>query len=130
MDVSRSVGLAWQPLCPVLHSREPEGEFLLLTIFGPVVDELAVLLWADIEEALERASGRAVRVDLSGVTGFDHAAVRELADTARACTRRRVDLQLIVRAHSALEQYLHWYAPDQQRSLTRPTPLPAAPGAA
>jgi ABC-type transporter Mla MlaB component len=106
--------------------REPDAEVVTLGVPGAVVGWQAELLWADIEETLERACGRPVEVDLSRVTTFDHAAVRELVEEIRACARRHVELRVLVRAHSALDQYLCWYA--QASALTLRVSSGPAPG--
>ena len=91
-----------------LNTDELDQDALLIRVLGGIAATRAEELWSAIEEALERACGRRVIVDLTRVTGFDNASIHELASTARDCARRRVDLHAVLKAHSPLEQHLRF----------------------
>lgn len=59
-------------------------------------------LWATVEEALERAEGRPVAIDLRTITAFDARSIDVLINLAKAAKRRHVDLCALVLAHTPL----------------------------
>jgi anti-anti-sigma factor len=81
-------------------------EFVLVTVRGGIAADRSVELWSALEEALETAVGRLVIADLRDVTGFDVCSISALARVAKASSRRRLDICVLLHPSSALEYYL------------------------
>ena len=91
-----------------LSTDELDQDAMLIRVLGGIAATRTEDLWNAIEAALERADGRRVIVDLTQVTGFDNGSIQQLASTAQACARRRVDLHAVLRPYSPLDQYLRF----------------------
>jgi anti-anti-sigma regulatory factor len=71
-------------------------------------------LWNALEAALEQAVlGRAVIIDLTGVSVFDVNTIATLSIISRQATRWHLDLHAIVEPSSPLAQYVHGSGLDQ-----------------
>jgi len=75
-----------------LEIRDDSDDAVVVIARGGIAADDAVSLWATVEEALERAAGRLVAVDLRGVTEFDVESADALLHLAKASKRRRVHL--------------------------------------
>ena len=89
-----------------LKIDDQSDDAVVVTATGGIAADRALDLWATVEEALERAAGRLVAVDLRGVTIFDAGSVDALIRLARAAVRRHVHVCALMMPNTPLYQYI------------------------
>jgi ABC-type transporter Mla MlaB component len=89
-----------------LTINEGSEDAVVVIAAGGIAADRALDLWATVEEALERAVGRLVAVDLHHVTSFDAASVDTLIRLARSAHRQRVSVCALLLPDSALYRYV------------------------
>jgi ABC-type transporter Mla MlaB component len=99
-EMSQPMRAAW------LKIDDHSDDAVVVTATGGIAADRALDLWATVEEALERAAGRLVAVDLLGVTTFDTGSVDALIRLARAAIRRHVHVCVLMLPNTPLYQYV------------------------
>jgi hypothetical protein len=84
---------------------------------GGIADDRALDLWAAVEEALERAAGLLVAVDLRAVTIFDAGSVDTLIRLATAAVRRHVHVCALMSPGTPLYEYVQNRQPTPTLSV-------------
>lgn len=89
-----------------LQIDDGSEDAVVVTAAGAIAADRALELWATVEEALERAVGRLVAVDLHEVTIFDAESVDALIRLAKSAVRRHVPVCALLQPGTPLYEYV------------------------
>jgi hypothetical protein len=97
------------PGCDWLWTDDSDLDQLVVHVEGTVAAERADHMWEAFEWAAEHAVGRLIVFDLTRAASFDRTSLLAFTEIARAATRRRDDLRVVLGPHSTLGLYLRSY---------------------